>query len=273
MLIFKQIFVSSVLLTMFVAAPTQAAVSDSERLQNTVDNFEVNMGTVVDDLDAVMSLTLDEDQEYDNENYSLAELKYAEAGPILDQTIVYIDNLKLVTQYLVGVSKEDKKAIKVSLQEMIVQIAVYKQDLDDGFERAGEEDGASEGLGQVEDAISEAKDYISSNTTQPHDTIESYMKAYTFMMKEQYKDSLDYALDAYDNYKDILGKSAVSVFLDRLNTASSRYSDGAAFYNKAIEADEERDLQLLNRSAKKMLQARKWLAKTFNTMNELEESL
>lgn len=270
---FKQILVLPALLALFVAVPTQAAVSDSDRLQNTVDKFEVNIETVVDDLNEVMNLTLDEDEEYDNENYSLAELKHAEAGPILDQAIVYIDDLKQVTQYLAGISKEDKKTIKISLQEMIVQIAVYKHDLDDGFERAGEEDGASEGLNQVEDAVSAARDYISSSKTQPHATIEGYMKAYTFMMKDQYKKSLDYASDAYDNYKDILGKSTVSVFLDRLNTASSRYSDGAAFYNKAIESDEERDLQLLNRAANKMLQARKWLAKTFSTMNELEDSL
>lgn len=248
-----------------------AANSNSEKLQNKIDNFEEKLINNKEDLNDASSLDLPDDDTSDDPNLTLTQLRYDAAYPLVTDSIRQIKSLKTITNFLNGISKKDKHAILTSLQEMVVQLKTYQSDMDDGLSVAA--DNSDDGLSEVSTAIGESRDYLSSYNDLPHDTLEEYLKNFGDMTYANYKDTLSGLNDTYDQYLILLGSTKTGTFKSKLTKANSKYSEAVALYNKGIDQSETRDLQLLNRAAKKMLQTQHWISETYKEITTLEPSL
>ncbi|MEK7540460.1 MAG: hypothetical protein AAB558_04395 [Patescibacteria group bacterium] len=256
-----------------LATPALAATrSDSEKLQNKIDNFETNMDMIVDDLAAAQDLEL-EDDSIENADYELAVIKYNEAYPILSEAVVKTQGLLSVTKYINTIPEQDTKIIRISFRKLIAQIQTYQEDLDAGLALAGDEETADDGLGEVETSITDARNYISSNKRVPHDAVEDYLKNFDNAARLDYEGTLEDTQEIYDLYVELFSTDEIQKFKTRFTNASAYYSDGVALYNKGITSDEDRDLQLLNRAAKKYKKVRYWLKLTNDAISTLSVQL
>lgn len=246
--------------------------SNSEKLQNKMDNYEVDLTSMVDDLTDAQNLDL-EDDSVDNADYQLALLKYTAAYPILADAVVRTQQILSVTQYINSLPQKDKKAIRLTFQNLIAQIQTYQNDMVDDLALAADEDTESTGLNAVEGDITDARNYISSNKRDPHNTIEDYLKNYDNNARLDYEDTLDTTLDTYDLYKVLFSADDMKNFKTRFTNANAFYSDGVALYYRGISAQEDRDLQLLNRAAKKYKKVRYWLKLTNDAVSTLSVQL
>jgi len=258
------------------ALPVTAVTNDSEKLQNTVKAFEHQLDLYKQALDDANDLELsDEEQDelltLDEEKIELANRKHAAAYPELTTALEELQDIKQITKYFYIIDKKDKKAIRVSAQSMIVQLAVYQTHLDNGL--AELTDNPTNGLDTIETTITDAGNYLHSNNHLVHDIAEKYLSNHVSTLLENFGETLAQLDTAYDLYIEELGEDQLTIFTKQLNNVNAKYVEGLALYNHGSESDEKRDLQLFNRASKKMLRTRSWLAKIYRTIADLEKNL
>lgn len=258
------ITLSVLILSFGLVQAAQAGSSNSEKLQNKVDNFEERVGGYVDDFDAALDIDLPEPEVEEGEDVDqealveeLANMRYEAAKPVFTRAIEDAQSMKSITRYLNGIDKKDIRAIKVSLQEIIVQLELYEVDLDE----ASTQEDADDYLSAVEGAIGLADQFLEAKDTLLSDTIEEYLANGTNSMRLSQERSLENLVATYEVYKIAVSADTVEDLKNLLFNAQSTYTEAVAFYNKGSNGSEARDLQLLNRSMKKMLQTRTWIKK------------
>lgn len=249
-----------------LASPALAAKSNSEKLQNKLDNFEDTLSSISDDINDVRNLDLEPGDDTLHPDRDLAQLKYDAAFPLLEDAIVQTKKLLTITTYINGIPSNDKKATLITFEKLIAQFQTYQDDLDDGMTLANDDETESQGLSAVENAVGTSRSYISGAKDDPHVTIEKYLKNFDNSSKENYTESLAAVQSTYDLYKVKFSQTEIQTFKSQFTSASAYYSDGLALYNRGVAGDEQRDLQLLNRGAKKFVKSRYWLKQIYNTV-------
>lgn len=275
----KKISTSLLLIGLLLCCQPVFANSNSEKLQNKLDNYESTLDNYAEEFAAANDLQLPDveggDTRTDDEkNAALAQLKYDAALPIFAETLGAIQDIKTITQYLNDVKKKDKQAMRISLQTMTAQLLIYKQDLNEGLELTQEttveNNTAGAGLSAIDAAINSAEYYLSDNKRLFHDALESYLYNFAITKKINYAYTLEQIDTTYDLYKEYLGEAEIATVREYRANAQAAYSEALALYNRGIDSGEKRDLQLLNRALNKMLTTRYWLAKVYSALAELE---
>lgn len=274
----KKSFIYFLALGLLLCGSPAFAKSNSEKLQNQIDNFESALENYRDDYIAAVELELPDSENDtrtdDEKNTELAQMKYDAAYSIYADVATEIQDIKSVTDYLNDFKKKDKKAVKISLQIMTAQLTNYKQDLEDGlalvYQSTPENSTVSAGLSAIETAIWDTEIYIDDNKTLFHDALEGYMYQFAITKKINYEYTLSQVDTIYDLYEEYYGESQITTFNDYRANAQAAYSEGLALYNRGIDGSEARDLQLLNRAINKWLTASDWISKIYSQIKELE---
>lgn len=253
----------------FGAQVAVAETSDSEKLQNQVNDFQDNLEDYAVDFDDAQALELPEDSESEDEDRELAQMKYDDALPTFIAVLEDIQDAQGTTKYMSDIHKKDKRNVRVALQDMYIEIYALQNNMQDAMNL----EDSSDMLNAVEDAIADAESYLNTNDGKWHDALQLYLEGHADALETNYTDALEVVDNIYELYKIELGEENITAFADDRNNFNSEYSEGVALLERAKSSSENRDLQLFNRAINKFTKARSALKKTYSEIDALEETL